>query len=163
MLVKLPVYVSEPSMWMCRQPEEKLSLDLIERLTHVSSTAVIRAVHKYFWLSVSWVHGRTVPLGPLVVVLGYAMCFGQLIVKGITSGPEQSIVRKRPYPTLFFSAMGPAPWQWVAVPSVWILEEDNAEQSPKVMMMDTQHKQETNLCHCRPLRFWHCLFTSLNW
>jgi len=87
---------------MYRQAEEKLSLDLTERLTHVSSRAVIRAVYKYSWLSASWAHGRAISLGPLVVVLGYTMCFGQLVVKGTTSGPEQSIAGRRPYPTLFF-------------------------------------------------------------
>lgn len=81
---------------MYRDPEEKLSLDFIESPAPVSSTAVIRAVHKYSSLSASWAHSRIVPLGPLVVVLGYAMCFGQLVVKGVTSGLEQSVARTRP-------------------------------------------------------------------
>ena len=81
-----------------------------------SRTAVIRAVPKYSWLFASWAHGRIVSLGPLVVVLGYVMCFGQIVVKDITSGPKQSVARTRPYSILFSFSMGPATSWRVAVP-----------------------------------------------
>lgn len=74
-LLKLPIYRSDSSVWTYRPQGDP---DHIKGLAQVGRVAAISAVHRYSWTSASWAHGRMVPPGPLVVLLGHGTCSGQL-------------------------------------------------------------------------------------